>query len=74
MSRVEKRVGHERENCVQGNSTHKAEPVYVTEVYFAAEKEKKAKEEEEEDGTEEVGVVHDVLVDTCEGIEDCKGL
>ncbi|PBP19003.1 putative Golgi membrane protein [Diplocarpon rosae] len=33
-----------------------------------------AEEEEEEDGAGEVGVVHDVLVDVGEGVEDGEGL
>ena len=41
---------------------------------FSAEEEEGAEEEEEEDGAGEVGVVHYVLGDGVEGVEDCEGL
>lgn len=41
---------------------------------FAAEEEEGAEEEEEEDGAREVGVVHDVLRDRGQGVEDREGL
>jgi len=71
---VEERVRHEGEDGVEGNSADESEAVDVAEVDFAAKEEEEAEEEEEEDGAEEVGVVHDVLVDAGEGVEDGKGL
>ena len=59
---------------MQGYSTHKREPVDITKVYFAAEEKEEAKEKEEENGAEEVGVIHDVLVNACKGVEDCECL
>lgn len=68
------RGGHEAEDCVQGEGADEGEAVDVAEVDFAAEEEEGAEEEEEEDGTGEVGVVHDVLVDAGEGVEDGESL
>ncbi len=62
--------GHEREDCVQGEGADESEPVDVPEVHLAAEEQEGAEEEEEEDGACEVGVVHDVLGDGREGVED----
>ena len=44
--------------------------VDVAEVHFAAEEEEGAEQEEEEDGPGQVRVVHYVLVDAREGVED----
>lgn len=66
--------GHEGEDCVQGEGADEGEAVDVPEVDFAAEEEEGAEEEEEEDGAREVGVVHDVLGDGREGVEDREGL
>lgn len=41
---------------------------------FSTEEQEGAEEEEEEDGACEVGVVHYVLVDAGEGVEDCECL
>ena len=41
---------------------------------FAGEEEEGAEEEAEDYGAEEVRVVHYVLVDAREGVEDCEGL
>ena len=41
---------------------------------FSTEEQEGAEEEEEEDRAGEVGVVHDVLVDARERVEDCEGL
>lgn len=43
-------------------------------MYFAAEEEERSEKEEEEDRTGEIGVVHDVLVDASERVEDCQRL
>lgn len=59
---------------MQREGANEGETVYVAEMDFSAEKEEGAEEEEEEDGAEEVRVVHDVLVDAGEGVEDCEGL
>jgi len=58
---------------VDADAAEEGEAVDVAEVDFAAEEEEGAEEEEEEDGTGEVGVVHDVLVDAREGVEDGEG-
>lgn len=65
---------HEGEDGVQGEGADEGEAVDVPEVHLAAEEEEGAEEEEEEDGAGEVGVVHDVLGDGREGVEDCKCL
>ena len=64
------RRGHEREDGVEGEGADERETVYVAEMDFAAEEEEGAEEEEEEDWASEVGVVHYVLVDAGEGVED----
>ncbi len=66
--------GHEGEYCVQREGADEGETVYVAEMDFSAEEEERAEEEEEEDGAGEVGVVHYVLRDWVEGVEDCEGL
>jgi hypothetical protein len=43
-------------------------------VDFAAEEEEGAEEQKEEDRAGEVAVVHDVLVYSCQRVEDCEGL
>jgi hypothetical protein len=43
-------------------------------VHLSAEQEKGAEEEEEQDRPGEVAVVHQVLVDAGEGVEDGEGL
>jgi len=68
------RGGHEAEDCVKGEGADEGEAIDIAEVDFAAEEEEGAEEEEEEDGAGEVGVVHDVLVDAGEGVENCEGL
>ena len=55
---------------MQGSAAEQGEAVDVAKVYFAGEEEKGAEEEEEEDRTGEIGVVHDVLVDAREWVED----
>lgn len=59
---------------MEGEGADEGEAVDVAEVDFAGEEEEGAEEEEEEDGAREVGIVHDVLVDAREGVEDCEGL
>ena len=41
---------------------------------FAGEEEEGAEEEAKDYGAEEVAVVHYVLIDAGEGVEDCEGL
>lgn len=41
---------------------------------FAAEEEEGGEEEAEEEGAGKVGVVHYVLGDGAEGVQDCEGL
>jgi hypothetical protein len=59
---------------VEDGGAEEGEAVDVAEVEFAGEEEEGAEEEEEEDGAGEVRVVHDVLVYSGEGVEDCEGL
>lgn len=59
---------------MEGEGAHEGETVDVAEVDFAGEEEEGAEEEEEEDGAGEVGVVHYVLGDGVQGVEDCEGL
>ena len=40
----------------------------------AYKEEEGSEEEEEENGSRKVGIVHDVLVYSCKGIENCQGL
>ena len=61
---------HEGEDEVQGGAAEEGEAVDVAEVDFAGEEEEGAEEEEEEDGAGEVGVVHDVLVDARDWVQD----
>lgn len=68
------RGGHEGEDGVEGEGADESEAVNVAEVDFAAEEEEGAEEEKEEDGACEIGVVHYVLGDWGEGVEDCEGL
>ena len=56
---------------MEGERANEGEAVDVAEVDFSAEEEEGAEEEGEEDGTREVGVVHYVLGDGGEGVEDC---
>lgn len=48
--------------------------VDVSEMDLAGEKKESAEKEEEDDGASEIRVVHDMLVDTSEGVENCEGL
>ncbi len=59
---------------MQQRGAEEREPVDVAEVQLAGEEEEGAEEEEEEDGAGEVRVVHYVLVDSREGVEDCERL
>ena len=43
-------------------------------MHFSAEEEEGGEEEAEEDGAGEVGVVHYVLGNWVEGVEDCERL
>jgi hypothetical protein len=65
---------HEREDDVEGYRAEEGEAVDVSEVDLAREEENGAEEEEEEEGTGEVGIVHEVLVDVAEGVEDGESL
>ena len=71
---VEEGVGHEGEDGVEGEGADGGEAVDVTEVEFSAEEEEGAEEGEEEDWAGEVGVVHYMLVDVGDGVEDGEGL
>ena len=55
---------------MEGEGTDEREAVDVAEVDLAAEEEEGAEEEEEEDRAREVGVVHYVLGDGVQGVED----
>ena len=66
--------GHEGKDLVQADGSYEGEAVDVAEVDFSAEEKEGAEEEEEEDGAGEVGVVHDVLVDSREGVQDRERL
>lgn len=54
---------------MQGGYAEEREAVDVSEVDFAREEEEGAEEEEEEDGACEVGVVHYVLVYSCQRVK-----
>lgn len=56
---------------MQRQRADQREPVDVAEMHFAAEEQEGAEEEEEEDRAREVAVVHYVLVDARERVEDC---
>ena len=56
---------------MQGEGADESEAIDVAEMDFSGEEEEGAEEEKEEDGAEGVGVVHDVLGDGGEGVEDC---
>lgn len=47
------------------------QPVDVAEVNFAAEEKEGAEEEKEEDRACEVGIVHNMLVYSREGVQNC---
>ena len=59
---------------MEGEGADEREAVNVAEVDLAAEEEEGAEEEEEEDRTGEVGVVHYVLGDWVDGVEDRERL
>lgn len=59
---------------MEGGAAEEGESVNISEVDFSREEEEGAEEEKEEDRAGEVGVVHNVLVDAGEGVEDGKGL
>ncbi len=59
---------------MEGEGADEGEGVDVAEVDFSAEEEEGGEEEAEEEGAGEVGVVHYVLGDGAEGVEDCEGL
>lgn len=63
--------GHQGDDQVQGDRPQDGEAVDEAEVYAAAEEERGAVEHAEEDGPCQVAVVHQVLVDSPEGVEDC---
>lgn len=65
---------HEGEDRMEGEGTDEGKAVDVAEMDFSAEEEEGAEEEEEEDWAGEVGVVHYVLGDGGERVEDCEGL
>jgi len=65
---------HQGEDEVQRGAAEEGEAVDVAEVDLAAEEQEGAEEEEEQDGPGEVGVVHDVLVDAREGVQDRERL
>jgi len=59
---------------VEGEGADEGEAVDVAEMDFSAEEEEGGEEEAEEEGAGEVGVVHYVLGDWAEGVEDCECL
>ena len=71
---VQLRVRHEREDDVQRDGADGGQAVDVAEVHLAGQEEEGAEEQAEDDGAEQVAVVHDVLVDARERVEDGEGL
>ncbi len=59
---------------MEGEGADEGEAVYVAEMDFSGEEEEGAEEEEEEDRAREVGVVHYVLGDRVERVQDCERL
>lgn len=59
---------------MEGEGADEGEAVDVAEVDFAGEEEEGAEEEEEENGAREVRVVHYVLRDGVERVQDCECL
>ena len=59
---------------MEGEGADRGETVDVAEVELSTEKEESAEEGKEEDGAGEVRIVHYVLVDVGNRVEDCKGL
>ena len=59
---------------MEGKRANGGETIDVAEVELSAEEEEGAEKGEEEDGTGEVGIVHYVLVDVSDRIEDCESL
>lgn len=55
---------------MKGRAAQKREAVDVPKVYLAAKEEEGPEEEEEEDWTCEVGIVHNVLVYSCQRVQD----
>ena len=66
--------GHEGEDCVDVDGAHYGEAVDVAEVDFSGEEEEGAEEEEEEDRPREVRVVHDVLRNGVQRVQDRERL
>lgn len=65
---------HQGEDEVQRGAAEEGQAVDVAEVDLAAEEQEGAEEEEEQDGPGEIGVVHDVLVDARQGVQDRERL
>lgn len=65
---------HEGEDCVEGEGADEGEAVDVAEVDLAREEEEGAEEEEEEDRPRQVRVVHDVLRDGVQRVQDRERL
>jgi hypothetical protein len=61
---------HQGEDPMQRDGAQEGEAVDVAEVEAAREGEEDAEGQEVHNGSREVGVVHYVLVDTSEGVED----
>lgn len=59
---------------MEGKRAEDGDAVDVAIEDFAGEEEECAVEDYVEEGTVEVAVIHEVLVNAGEGVEDCKGL
>jgi hypothetical protein len=56
---------------VEGNGSYQGHTVYITEMDFAAEEEEGTVEQGEDYGTCKIGVIHNMLVDACQWVENC---
>lgn len=65
---------HERDDEVQRYRAQRREAVDIAEVQVAREEEEEAEQTREQDGSAQVAVVHQVLVDAAEGIEHGESL
>ena len=74
MQGIEDRVRHESEDVMEGDCADEGETVDIAKMYLTTEEQEGTEKEEEEDGTEQVGVIHNVLVDARHGIKNCEGL
>lgn len=55
-------------------ASQEGKAVDVAEMYFSGEEEEEAEQKEEQYRTGEIRVVHEVLIDVAEGVQDGEGL